>query len=140
VAIWLAGDPPEFHRRVFAWIDGSNIGMLVGFAAGNALSVSFVGWRLDQGGKLWASACGAAAGALAGAAWFSVDTSSAKLSATACVLLPMAGALLGYNLSRPRPAPASSFLNRVEMPAVALWQDSERQARGVNVRFVCVRF
>jgi hypothetical protein len=140
VGVWLAGDSANFPDRLLAGIDGSNIGALVGYAAGNALGVSVVGWKSDQGGHLWASACGATAGALAGAAWFSVDTSSAKLSATACVLLPMVGAVLGYNLSRPRPSPTSSLLDRVEMPAVALWQDSEQQTPGMNVRFVCVRF
>ncbi len=139
VGVWMAGDSANFPDRLFGAIDGSNIGMLVGFAAGNALGVSIVGLLSDQGGHPWASACGAALGTLVGAAWFSVDASSAKLSATGCVLLPMVGAVLGYNLSRPRASPASSFLDRVEMPAVALWQDGKQQTPGVNVRLVCLR-
>jgi hypothetical protein len=140
VGILMAGNHANFSAGSFAAIDGSNVGALVGYAAGNALGVSVVGRRFDQGGHLWASAGGAAAGALVGAVWFSVDTSSAKLSATGCVLLPRVGAVLGYNLSRPKPAPPRSFLDRVEMPAVALWQDAEHQTLGANVRLVSVRF
>ncbi len=141
VSIRIAGNPTNFADRLFAWIDGMNIGMLVGYTAGNALGVSYAGWRLHQGGHLWASACGAATGALVGAAWFSVDTSSAKLSATACVLLPMVGAVIGYNLSRPRLAVQSSFLDRLDMPTVSLQPSGEEQTPiQVNVRLLSLRF
>ena len=140
VGEWMVGDSANFPDRLFGFIDGSNIGALVGYAAGSALGASVVGLAFDQGGHPWASACGATAGALAGAAWFSVDTRSAKPSAIACVLLPMVGAVLGYNLSRPGPSPASSFLDRVEMPAVTLWRHAEKQVTGVDVRLICVRF
>jgi hypothetical protein len=139
VGVWIAGDPPEFHRRLFASIDGMNIGALVGYVAGNALSVSVVGRRFDQGGHLWASACGAVVGAAVALPLFSVDSMHTPL-VMALPVLPMVGAVVGYNLSRPRPAPAGSFLNRVGMPAIGLRQGSEQQTTDVNVRLVCVRF
>ena len=139
VGIWIAGNHTDFPGGLFAAIDGSNVGALVGYAAGNALGVSVVGRRFDQGGHLWASACGALARALVALPLFSVDSMHTPL-VMALPLLPMVGAVLGYNLSRPRPAPTGSFLDRVEMPAVALWQDAEQQALGANVRLVSVRF
>lgn len=138
VGVLIAGRDANFPDRLVAWIDGSNYGMLVGYAAGNALFVSIAGWKFDQGGRLWASACGALVGTLVALPLFSVDSMQTPL-VLAMPLLPMAGAVIGYNLSRPKPAPVGSVLNRLEMPAVALWL-SEQQTAGVNVRFVCVRF
>lgn len=58
----------------------------------------------------------------------------------AAALIPPAGAVLGYNLSRPRAASSSAWLERLDLPEVSLRPGGGHARTTVNVRLLNARF
>jgi len=57
----------------------------------------------------------------------------------AAALIPPAGAVLGYNLSRPKTPPGNAWLSRFNLPAVS-WRPDRRAGTSVDVRLLNARF
>ncbi|MCX6841475.1 MAG: hypothetical protein NTX53_04215 [candidate division WOR-3 bacterium] len=121
---------------------GGAAGAALGYPFGCGLGTTLAGGALDAEGNAVAAYgsayAGLALGALAGLA-----TRRWEVAIPAMVMLPPAGAVIGYNLGATRNGHQSSFGARVSPPTVAFSIRSGRDQQrhfGFDCRLVAVRF
>ena len=141
----IGGSSPDFTSsggQGTAWV--TIAGGSVGYAAGTGLGAWAVGRRAKQEGKAGGAFLGAAAGLAVGAgiAGLGGATKFYPLIGLAFAA-PPAGAVIGYNISRPKGEGSRSFNGRLELPQLAVRQERLADRSGVTVydaKLVSVRF
>ena len=160
--IMLAGTSSSYSQGPFGlqWTSFSTGGLVIavgltvgaaGLAVGPAVGVYRQGRRAGETGSFWTASAGSlgglVAGGLVGLAAFGVSgqnwTAAVGSGVTVGLLAAPAGAVIGYNLSRPKPDRRSSFEGRLELPSLAVRQERLADKSGLTVydaKLVTVRF
>jgi hypothetical protein len=107
LALALQGNSGMWEFDAFGGALGAAIGLGLGYPAGSAAGAALVGHLTNQHGRFWPSYLGALVGTPLGALMVykgaDMRQSVGKVAViTLGCLLPPTGAVVGYNLSRPR--------------------------------------
>jgi hypothetical protein len=108
----------EDYEQMWAWIISGPIGLILGCAGGTC----FVGLACEQNGKFLPTLAGSAAGLI--------------------VLSPF-GSVIGYNLSRPKPAKQAFLYQHFDLPAFGFRTEKTKDNKVIPVydfRLVNARF
>jgi len=125
----------------YSGIANLGLGAVVGYAAGCPLGTCGAGALLGQTGRFLPALLGSTAGMAAAVGVALLGADDAFLVSAA--VLPPAGAVIGYNLSRPKTADEGSFLDRFELPVSSIERargDEGNVCMAVSIRLATVRF
>jgi hypothetical protein len=116
-------------------------GAVAGISLGTTIGTYAAGRARHQGGRWGPTFLGALAGTAVGAPVAYLGSRVTPPLALIGALLPATGAVVGYNLSRPKPATSSSFFDRLDYPTVALLPSGRKPTPpSLDVRLLNVRF
>jgi hypothetical protein len=135
----FAGHTGDIEHDIMGWIIGGYLGIAAGLPLGSAIGATAVGAAANQHGRFLASYGLALAGLPVGTviAVVGQNMGAARIPITVLgCLTPVAGAVLGYNKSRPKESDFGSRL--IVVPEVCVRRDREERryaAAGLGLRF-----